>query len=915
VLAGAGVTEQSAPWLWQGLPIAWQASQDLVPTQSEHLPKLSTAFAAGESPPAASGSWAAVEYLIQELGWEGLGRFIHDFGQACANERCSTAAGVDRAMISALQMDLDAFNAAWLGHWRSRLDEVQADLDRLLLNRVQALQQGAKEPFLATVNAADPYLLSSESAWFDRQAGAAVSNLTMAAQPIALFANGDVLTSVTFEYQTGEQDGQPQLEQAMMEILFAAAGGGYQWAGLANQTLAGDSVTIRYPEGRLDLAQLLLSEAEDIYARLAGMLQEPERQPVILELYPDRDSFRFAIGLGRLTAGWLPAWSAPGSNVVLQRQADDSAASYRPALAYQLARQLLYQKGIEDEWLLKGLGSQLSITMGDRETRRALTATLGELLASETGYDQADLSAVPADESLSNPAWLTQTAFAWDSLNHLLAREGWSVILAFLDQTGETGDLPASFAEVFGQSLADFQGEWLAFAATGYAAPQWVEAVNELDAEITLEHVDFLGSDLLAGRQAGTPGAEIAADYIARRFAEYGLQQAGDLYPGSYFQSFPITITERVSEPVLQILDDPAPYHFRENFLSLYSTLDAAPIEGELVWLDGPGEQDLDFGGKIALAMANDDAGALLESALAKNAAGLLLLGFKNEPTELYAKRPLGPSILADIPVLELTQEGTLRLLELLDLDFDEIRALPAGAPLAVQARLASAIATKEQVMTTNVLGLLPGSDPLLGQQVIVIGAHYDHVGDDPPGACQNQDDCRPGIRYSGLNDNASGVATLLEIARLWQQIGYRPKHSVLFAAWGAQEAGQLGSSHYVREPILPLTSIVAVLQLDGLGGGDGFYPGLNARPEIDGYLIQYVTAAAGQLEQKIVHVPSPLENDQLSFAAQGIPAGLFSWRLADENNLPDEWANGVSPERLAASGRVVALALMMMAR
>jgi Zn-dependent M28 family amino/carboxypeptidase len=149
----------------------------------------------------------------------------------------------------------------------------------------------------------------------------------------------------------------------------------------------------------------------------------------------------------------------------------------------------------------------------------------------------------------------------------------------------------------------------------------------------------------------------------------------------------------------------------------------------------------------------------------------------------------------------------------------------------------------------------------------------------------------------------------------LWQEIGYRPKHSVLFAAWGAQEAGQLGSNHYVQEPVLPLTNTIAILQLDGLGGGDGFYPGLNASPESDGYLIQYVTTSAEQLQQKLVHIPSPGESDHVPFAEQGIPAALFSWRLADESNLPDDLASGVSPERLAISGRVVTLALMMMAR
>jgi aminopeptidase YwaD len=155
----------------------------------------------------------------------------------------------------------------------------------------------------------------------------------------------------------------------------------------------------------------------------------------------------------------------------------------------------------------------------------------------------------------------------------------------------------------------------------------------------------------------------------------------------------------------------------------------------------------------------------------------------------------------------------------------------------------------------------------------------------------------------------------MLEIARLWQEIGYRPRHSILFAAWGAQEAGQLGSSHYLTAPVVPLTGTLAMMQLDGLGGGDGFYPGLHAQPDAGAYLIRYVTAAADRLDQRIVHVSSPGDSDHLPFGESGIPAALVSWRLAGEDNLPDDLANGVSPERLKICGQVVALALMMMAR
>ena len=335
-----------------------------------------------------------------------------------------------------------------------------------------------------------------------------------------------------------------------------------------------------------------------------------------------------------------------------------------------------------------------------------------------------------------------------------------------------------------------------------------------------------------------------------------------------------------------------------------------------MAWLGDPGDEKLDLRGKIALLRLDESAETSLNQALSHGAAGLILLGTKREDTDLFGKQPLASSIMAEIPVLELTLDGSRRLQELLDLDYTGIQELSPGTTLGVHVSLVSSASAKRSVRTSNILGLVPGSDPLLSRQVIVVGAHYDHVGDDPPASCAAAaDHCPQSSRYSGLNDNASGVAVLLEITRLWHEIGYRPKHSVLFAAWGAQELGQLGSGHFVKAPTWPLTSTIATLQLDGIGGGEGFYPGLHGRPGEDQWLINYLTSAAEQLDQKVVHAPTAKESDHLPFEQAGVPSLLVSWRLANENNLPDSLANGISLERMGATGQVVALALMMIAR
>ncbi len=121
----------------------------------------------------------------------------------------------------------------------------------------------------------------------------------------------------------------------------------------------------------------------------------------------------------------------------------------------------------------------------------------------------------------------------------------------------------------------------------------------------------------------------------------------------------------------------------------------------------------------------------------------------------------------------------------------------------------------------------------------MIISAHYDHVGDDPdvwqclPGATPSEEardeglcTVTPGLRYPGENDNASGIGVLLEVARVWQEAGYQPEHSVLFAAWGAQEAGEVGSRYYINHPLFPLEKNTGCDSIRCCWRGHGLLPG-----------------------------------------------------------------------------------------
>jgi hypothetical protein len=113
-----------------------------------------------------------------------------------------------------------------------------------------------------------------------------------------------------------------------------------------------------------------------------------------------------------------------------------------------------------------------------------------------------------------------------------------------------------------------------------------------------------------------------------------------------------------------------------------------------------------------------------------------------------------------------------------------------------------------------NILGLLPGSDPKLKQEYIIVGAHYDHVG-----YGNDQTSYGPvGHIHNGADDNASGVSAVLEIAEAWQACGKPPRRSILFALWDSEEHGLLGSKHWVANPTCPLSAVRVAVNMDMVG-------------------------------------------------------------------------------------------------
>jgi hypothetical protein len=657
---------------------------------------------------------------------------------------------------------------------------------------------------------------------------------------------------------------------------------------------------------------------------------------------------------------WTPAWTADQASVkLLLREAE--AQGLRSALTAQLIRHLLYQLGVDEEWLVTGTSLYLSPDFDGGAREQAAASQLNQLLREVSKERLDSLSSMAPAHVLSEEAAALARTHAWDAVRYLVYAHGRQALLDVLRHVGQGNSADLALQKATGQALPEFEAAWAESLAHAHAAPEWVETAWAFDPDQANRHVEALSASALEGRQAGSPGAEAAADYIAALFDEYGLMPAGDPTPASYLQHVPITYTTLIVAPRLEIAsaDDRTldAFTYRQDFEFLVGPRSHETIAGELVWVKDQEYQGMDLEAKIVLRKPSRPLQVEMAQAAEHGARALILVGNKDDNKEYFAKEPLplGLPPKGTIPVFELTQEGYTRLLDATGYKQPVLVNSPPAMPLGFRARLQVLQSVPQAVETVNVLGWLPGSDPVLGQELVLLGAHYDHVGNDPDSlACPEgisgtadraeSEACErvTGALYLGANDDASGIAVLLEIARLWHETGYRPQRSVLFAAWGAQELGELGSRYYIAHPSFPLPGTVAMLQLDAVGGGSGHYMEAQGLWDREGLLLFACEVAAGEVDGRLKLSAPPQEDtvsnlgtelymapwegriakmlqsrtsDQVPFRQADIPTLLVTWRGSSEDNWPVGIADEVEPYRLGVTGRMVTFVAMSLAR
>lgn len=476
--------------------------------------------------------------------------------------------------------------------------------------------------------------------------------------------------------------------------------------------------------------------------------------------------------------------------------------------------------------------------------------------------------------------------------------------------------------------------------ATGAAA---------VDVAATKRWLGTLASPEFEGRGTGQPGYEKAANFVAEHFRSLGLQARGE--NGSYFQTVPWQMTTVLAEGTkLEFLRDGAVVHTVPMDRLQGSATVATDVRGGVVLLrpklvpvepaaDGDqsrgrrragvevqGLEEQDLAGKVVVvsmppAGEDNTASAMARFAVirelqGKKCAAVLFAGSDAVQGGLRGRGGMGrggggnraAAGAARSPLdVAFGGEDFGFLLGAASLSTEALANLPVRTDLALEARIQVAVA-ENQAPAMNVFAVLPGSDPKLSEEYVVIGSHLDHLG-------KAGDVIRP-----GADDDASGTTGVLAVAQMFAKNPQKPRRSVLFVCFSGEESGLIGSRWFADHCPIPLSSIAAELQMDMIGrdeeeardggrlvnvgetaeqnrnslhlvGTEKLAPALHAlclaRNEVAGFDLEF--------DQESLFGRS----DHFNFARHGVPIAFFFTGLHKDYHQPSDTPDKIHYEKL----------------
>ncbi|HXV50125.1 MAG TPA: M20/M25/M40 family metallo-hydrolase [Candidatus Binatia bacterium] len=440
-------------------------------------------------------------------------------------------------------------------------------------------------------------------------------------------------------------------------------------------------------------------------------------------------------------------------------------------------------------------------------------------------------------------------------------------------------------------------------------------------ADELLRHAKYLASAELTGRGVDTPGIKLAADYIAAEFARYGLRPGGD--GTSFRQGFDVAVGVTVKQPSNLTLGNQPALALGEDWTPLgFSAPGRA--SGQLVFAGyGITARDYDYDdyagidvrGKIVVVLRFEPPPKNHRSPFRKapdysrystlrskannarehGAAAMILVDLNSNGEEKAELLTLSGSFSrggASLVAAQVKRSVSDKWLSSLGVSLAALKEKIDRDEKPASMLISHAMATleisleEERRRAENVVGILPGADPALKDQYIVIGAHYDHLGFGHFGSANAS---AAGEIHHGADDNASGVAVLLDLARRLGQSPAKPARSVVFAAFSAEELGLYGSRHFV-ERFDSMAATKAMLNLDMVGRmRDEKLTVFGARSGEN--LSAMVQGSARDLGLEIRESDNVGRSDHMSFYNKKIPVMHFSTGVHQDYHRPgDTW-------------------------
>ncbi len=449
------------------------------------------------------------------------------------------------------------------------------------------------------------------------------------------------------------------------------------------------------------------------------------------------------------------------------------------------------------------------------------------------------------------------------------------------------------------------------------AAAQAPTTAQQIAARLTANDlkadVSFLASDALEGRGTPSRGLDVAAEFIAAQFRRAGLETTGD---DGYFQTAPfvsvtpnldgLDLTLQIGDSVIKAdrgsiaIGDPVAVDLSKAQAVKVSTADTEglnaltpeQVRGRVLILEVAGGPAGRGGGRAPAALL----------ARVRPALVLMLLARPMGQVAGATARLRDASAVA-VPTLLVWDEAVRKALgEAGTAEVSVTARIPAPGVVPVKLR--------------NVIGVLRGSDPALKDSYVLITGHYDHLGIRGTGEGDHL--------YNGANDDASGTASVIEIAHTLASLPSRPKRSIVFVALFGEELGLLGSRYYAQHPVFPLAKTVADINLEQVGRTDVDSGSRVGLVNVTGYDYTTLTAEfkkAGEafdiqvLKDEKNSDPYFARSDNQAFADAGVPAHTLSvgYMFPDYHQAGDEWPK-IDYENMAKVDRTVALAILRVA-